>query len=416
MEQNNRPDENYANFSVEEIQGKSNPTEESNDETPKQEDGVLLSNLYKKNMEAQLEENPINTHKIRKKKKTSKKSRLKRTIWMTMIFLISIALALTLLVFMSDVSGVGKEIVSGNEHVLLQVEEGTSIVEISELLEDNGLVINKDVFRLYLKFTKKGGDISYGAHDLTKNMGYSQIIDVLSQPAKAEDISVTVKSGASIDEIAAILDEKGICKKDDFIKEIKNGEFEGSLIKDIPNNNNIYYALEGYLFPDTYSFYHNDNPHRVIQKMIDNTEEKITPDMNEKAKEKGYTIHEVLTMASIVELESCGYYNEMPKVAAVFYNRLNKWPEGSRYLQSDPTMNYKYGNDSYNTYKSEGLPPGPLCNVTEKAIQAAFDPDESCGAFFFVTDKFFNFYYNETNEEHNATVQDLISRGMWLEE
>ena len=105
----------------------------------------------------------------------------------------------------------------------------------------------------------------------------------------------------------------------------------------------------------------------------------------------------------------------MKKVAQVFYNRLEKWDEGGRFLQSDPTMKYQHNSDAYNTYKSEGLPPGPLCSMNFNVIKACLDPDTTCTAFYFVTDKSMNFYFNDTIDGHTKEINDLISRGMWAE-
>ena len=192
-----------------------------------------------------------------------------------------------------------------------------------------------------------------------------------------------------------------------------NGKFRSPLLDEASTNSSIYYKFEGYLLPDTYYFYKNDDPNRVLQKFLDNLESKFPQKMRDDAKAKGYTTSQILTMASIIELESCGYYDEMSKIAAVFYNRLNQWPAGQRKLQSDPTMNYPYGDGAYNTYEVEGLPPGPLCNPTKAAIEAAVYPEENFDYYFFVTDKNFKFYYNKTDAEHTRTIANLKRQKLW---
>ena len=102
----------------------------------------------------------------------------------------------------------------------------------------------------------------------------------------------------------------------------------------------------------------------------------------------------------------------MAGVSAVFHNRLTQWPEGQRFLQSDPSMGYA-GGERYNTYKTEGIPVGPISNVTESAIKAAIYPDKDNDAFYFVTDKYGKFYYNKTLAAHESTISDLKSRGIW---
>ena len=92
---------------------------------------------------------------------------------------------------------------------------------------------------------------------------------------------------------------------------------------------------------------------------------------------------------------------------------MNDWPAGARLLQSDPTMYYPYGNGAYNTYKIEGLPPGPMSSITEAALKAALYPDESVESYYFVTDSQGGFYYNDTLAAHESTISELKQKGLW---
>ena len=360
---------------------------------------------------------PVKKAKKKKKRKNTKgKGCLVTLLWLIIIGVLSVTIAFLGVFAASDYLGVGKDFLRGQETVDVQivVEEGQTIAEIAQVLEDRGVLISRQVFLLYLKLTDRGTNISFGAHDFSTNMGYNEILASLAEPAKAEDVTVTIPSGKTVDEILHLLEDEGVCSYSQLRQEAMEGTFISELIDAIPDNEGMYYKIEGYLFPDTYQFYLNDDPHRVLQKMIDNLEDKFTPEMREKAKEMGYTTHEILTMASVVEQEACGYFDEMPKVAALFYNRLNQWPEGQRYLQSDPTMYYEYGDGLYDTYKIEGLPPGPMGSITEEALKAAVYPDKEMKAFFFVTDKNGDFYYNDTNDAHNDTIEDLKDKGLWV--
>ncbi len=352
--------------------------------------------------------------KMAKRKKTGK-----TLIWMASIVIIAVIIAFSVIVYIADSVGIGKEVISGvfhgkkgNTTVLITVEEGQGINEVASLLKENDLILSDTVFKIYVKLTGQGNDMNYGVHSFTLNMGYDAIIDSLAEPALAEDLKVTIKSPMTVEEIADYLEKKNVCKKKEFLDEIKNGTFDSELWNNIPKDANLYMVAEGYLYPDTYRFYENDSPHRVIQKMLDNLEEKFTPEMRNDAKKMGFTTHEVMSLASMVETEGCGYYNEMSGVSAVFHNRLNEWPEGQRYLQSDPSMGYA-GGERYNTYKTEGIPVGPISNVTESAIKAALYPDKDNDAFYFVTDKYGKFYYNKTLAGHESTIADLKARGIW---
>ncbi len=359
--------------------------------------------------------------KTKKKKKRKKKTGLQRFLstflWLFCIVTVSCALAFFGLFALSDYSGLAKDVFNGGNKISKQIiiQQGASAADVALQLENEGILLNRYIFLGYLKLSHKGGNINYGAHDFETDMSYNEILDSLAQPVKAEDVEVVIPACATIDEIAAILDEAEICSAPDFIREVVHGEFDSRLWAAIPQHEAMQYRMEGYLFPDTYHFYRNDSPHRVIQKMLDNLEEKFTDEMLADAQAKGYSTHEIMTMASVIQMEADGYFKDMPKVSAVFYNRLNDWPEGQRRLQSDPTMYYAYGDGAYNTYKIEGLPPGPMGSVTEQAIKAAVYPSKKVDAYFFVTDKNGKFYYNDNEAGHNATISELKQQDLWLE-
>ncbi len=359
---------------------------------------------------------PVENKPQKKKKKKAKKGCAVTALWLCISGILSITFAVLGIFAVSDYLGIGKDFIrfQDTRSVQITVEEGAAISDIAKQLEEQDVLISRHVFLLYLKLTDKGNNINYGAHDFSTKMGYSEILNSLAEPAKAEDVTVTIPSGKTVEQILNILDKAGVCSYTELRREALNGKFDSPLVNAIPQVDGMYYPLEGYLFPDTYQFYLNDDPHRVLQKMIDNLEEKFTSEMRDKAKAMGYTTHEILTMASVVELESCGYFEEMPKVSALFYNRLNNWPAGARYLQSDPTMYYPYGNGIYNTYKIEGLPPGPMSSVTEAAIKAALYPDDTMKSYYFVTDSQGGFYYNDTLAAHEATIADLKEKGLWI--
>ena len=213
---------------------------------------------------------------------------------------------------------------------------------------------------------------------------------VMTEGAKAENVTVTIPEGTGINDyiknvngedvtvkgIATILEEAGVCTKSDFIYALNEVEFEDSRLLENCNVGKTYYALEGYLFPETYNFYSYDSAEcakMVVERMIAQTDKRITDEMYNRAEELGYTMNEILTMASVIQMEAGQNFKEMKNVAAVFYNRLNDKNEGT--LGSSPTCYYgeSFKNDDgrYNTYDVKGLPPGPLCSPGLEAIKAA---------------------------------------------
>lgn len=360
----------------------------------------------------------VGAHLQPKKPKKSRKNRgcFGSFLWLFIIVVLGVGIAFFGLIGMSDYLGLGKDLLQGQEtrSVQIYVEEGATISEIAQQLEEEDVLLSRHLFVLYLKISDKGNNVSYGPHDFTTSMGYGEILESLAVTVPAEEIQVTIPSGKQVDEILQILDEADVCSYEDLRSALENDTFDSALLDDMPAVHNTYEVFEGFLCPDTYLFHRDDTAHDVIQKMLDNLENGFTQQMREDAKAKGLSTYEVLTFASVVETEACGYFAEMPRVAGLFYNRLEDWPEGTRFLQSDPTMYYPHGEGAYNTYKIEGLPPGPISNVTVEALKAVIYPDESVDAYYFVTDKNGRFYYNKTLSAHEQTIADLKSKDLWL--
>lgn len=359
----------------------------------------------------------------RKKSEKSKKRRngatksIKTIVWIIVVFAISIILAFSILLAASEFLGIGLN--RGNTCVV-EIEKGMGTADIAAELKEQGAISSEILFRLYSKVAGYDGTYQYGVYTFTNEIGYGDLAKMLqTEGATAQSVKVTIPEQASIDDIMKILEENGVCTKSDFRNAVKNGKYDFDFVNEIPVSE-VHYKFEGYLFPDTYEFYNYDSAEcaeLAIRKMLQNLDNKLTEAVRNQIKESGYTIHEILTMASVVELEASASTKDMPKVAAVFYNRLESpdW-QGPRRLESDPTMKYPYGNDRYNTYKTEGLPPGPLCAPSESAILAAASPEKNFTATYFVTDNKMNFYYNNSLSAHQKTINNLKAQGKWYVE
>ncbi len=350
--------------------------------------------------------------KALKRKKSNKKGCLGAGIWIGIIFLISAVIAAFIIILSFDYLGIGR---GSEKTVLVDIEKGMSGKQIAQKLEDADAINNAFMFRMYSKIKGYESDYKYGVYTFSNELGYDDIANKLQKEgAKAQSVTVTIPEMASVDDIAKILDEAGVCTVADFKSAVKNAELGFEIAKDIPTKS-VYYRLEGYLFPDTYDFYSYDSKEcarLAVEKMVRTMDERFDADMRKKASDMGYSIHEILTMASIVELEAGGSPSEMSNVAAVFYNRLN-WDE-PKFLGSSPTMDYPHGNGRYDTNKNEGLPPGPLCSPSLNSIKAALNPTENFEYTYFVTDKVMKFYYNKTLAEHKATIKKLKADKNWL--
>lgn len=317
------------------------------------------------------------------------------------------------------------------------IPQGSSVSAIANILEENGAIDSALAFRIYSKLASTESKYRFGSYEFKNDIGFEEIAKLLATKGqKAETKKVTIPEGTGIYDytknvnkknvtvpgIATLLEKAGVCDKESFFEALKEVPLDSKLLKNA-NSEKAYVALEGYLFPDTYEFYVGEDSKKfaklAIEKMIKRAEEVITDDMYKRATELGYTMNEILTMASIVQMESGQNSSEMANVAGVFYNRLKNSDKFST-LGSSPTCYYGTFNpnddDRYDTYKIKGFPPGPLCSPGEAAIKAALYPTENTPYFYFVTDKNGKFYYHKTSAEQSVTINRLQSEGNWIYE
>lgn len=350
------------------------------------------------------------------------------------IFVLAVAvLCLGFLAFVGcDFLGIG---IGKGKNIELEVEKGSSTTAIVNELKESGAINFPLAFRVYSRLKGYDGMYKYGKYEFKNNIGYSAIADKLMyEGEKAETVTVTIPEGTGINDytknvngekvtvpgIATLLEKKGVCAKEDFFAALENAKADSKLFENA-NTKDTYYALEGYLFPDTYNFYAYDSKEcakLAVERMIKQSEAKITEEMYKRADKLGYSINEILTMASIIQMEAGNNTSEMKDVAAVFYNRLNSSAFST--LGSSPTCYYgeSFSNDDgrYNTYNIEGLPPGPLCSPGLEAINAALNPTENSPYYYFVTDSKGNFYFHKTIEEQNVTINKLKQGKNWIYE
>ena len=382
-----------------------------------------------------LEEAPI-----KKSKKTKKKmSIFGNVIWIGALFTIAAIIAFSAIYPFADFFGIG---FGRGEEVQMDIPYGSSTTAIAQKLEDVGAVKIPILFRVYSKLKGYDSQYKYGLYNFNNEAGYDEIAEMLmNNGAKAKSVTVTIPEGTGINDfvknvngedvtvkgIATLLEEKGVCKKKDFLYALGEIEFKGELLENC-NVGKTYYSLEGYLFPDTYDFYAPEEgidsgstvqyAQLAIERMIARSESKITSGMYKRAEKMGYSMNEILTMASIIQMESGQDTDEMKNVAAVFYNRLNSADFAT--LGSSPTCYYgesfKKDDGRYNTYNVKGLPPGPLCSPGIAAIEAALSPAKKDGYYYFVTDSKGNFYYHKTMAEQNATIAKLQQGDDWIYE
>lgn len=390
----------------------------------------------------------IEKDKPKKSKHSGGSSLIKTLIWVLCIVIVSVGLAFGLIYAGADYMGLG---FGRGDDATVEIKMGTSATEISEQLEDCGAVKIPFLFRMYAKLKHYDSQFKYGVYTFNTEAGYEGLCEMLiNDGAKAETVTVTIPEGTGINDftknvngekvtvpgIATLLEKAGVCSRYDFLTALDEAKRDSMLLQ-CADDVRTYYTLEGYLFPETYSFYSYDSKEcakLAVDKMLAETEKRITDSMFKRAEELGYSMNEILTMASIIQMESgievktdeakARLEDNMKGVASVFYNRLTSDDTGGT-LGSSPTLFYgdsfKQDDGRYNTQADnkfsaiKGLPPGPLCSPGTYAINAALYPKTS-DYYYFVTDSSGNFYFHKTLAEQNATIAKLKQGKQWIYE
>ena len=303
----------------------------------------------------------------------------KKVILGVLFFIAAAVLCFALSVFMEYTRTTSSE-----KTVIVQIPKGASEKKIAQVLKDNGVIKHEISFRLKMRNSQHRGQLNYGKYTLNKKMCLDDIIAALLQPSElAKGVKLTIPEGYSAEMIAARCEKIGICNAQDFLKELREGKFNYDFIKDIPDNKNVKYKLEGYLFPSTYNFSAQADASKVINTLLLEFEKQYN-----KVKDmlpEGMDMAEAVNRAALIEREA-KLDSERSMISGVIDNRLKI----DMRLQIDASVVYAISDglydvervlykdleiDSpYNTYKYAGLPAGPICNPGIESIRAAINP------------------------------------------
>ena len=313
---------------------------------------------------------------------------------------------------------------SDTSAVPFAVESGQSLTRVATNLEKAGLIRSKTIFKYYCDFAGMGQKIQAGNYTLNRTMSMNEIADQLTRGDGNPLVrNITLIPGWTIEDFADKLAADGVlADKAEFLSLCRTGErfADYYYVADAlatANASQRKYMLEGYLSPNTYEIYTDATAEDILRKLLSQTERAFPADAQDRAQELGYTMDQMLTLASLIEKEAKSA--DFAKVSAVFHNRLKQKVK----LQSDVTIHYITGvrkmalsnsdlqlDSPYNTYLHTGLPLGPVCSPSAEAINAALYPDETYLAenylYFCAKDpESGELYFSRTLEEHNQAVQ-----------
>lgn len=359
-------------------------------------------------------------------------------IWFAIVVVVGVSLGRVLWVCAADVLAFNKEPVS----VSITVTGDDTVLDVSQKLEAAGLVRYPNLFEMFADITGKGENISVGTHSFSGKTvyDYNALINAMTDygPAR-ETVEIMFPEGYNCAQMFALLEENGVCSVADLEAYAASGELDDYwFLEGVKRGHK--YCLEGYLAPDTYKFYVNDDPEDVLEKFLDEFDDRFSDHLrqrfielnqllSDKLRGNGYgseyianhqlTLHDVIIVASIIEKES-GDNIESYTISSVFYNRLTD-PSDYPTLDSDATILYatEYYNKGelvtdaqinaspFNTYTNSGLPYGPICNPGLNSLGAAMDPQDTNYHFFVYDEANKKHLFSETYREHQLKLDEL---------
>jgi UPF0755 protein len=287
---------------------------------------------------------------------------------------------------------------------VIEIKSGASFGRVAFQLQQAGIISDAERFTLLARWRHATGQIHAGEYLFETAATPDRILSRLVA-GDIRKFQVTIPEGFNMQEIAARLEKTGIGTAQKFLSLFNDPD----LIKTLGIEGS---SMEGYLFPETYSYTSSTTPELLIRSMVKQLNNKLTPELLDKAQELGLNRHRLLTLASIIQKEA-GNVMEMPLISAVFHNRLKRGIA----LQADPTVIYGITNfdgnltrkhlqtpTPYNTYRKRGLPPGPIASPGQFALHAAAYPAESRDLYF-VARGDGTHEFNATLKAHNRAVR-----------
>lgn len=307
---------------------------------------------------------------------------------------------------------------------VVEIDEGDTVGQVADKLEEQGLIEYKMVFKLFCSLTHTSGKageerakITPGTYELNTDMDYHALIAGMRSSSgnlSAETVTVTIPEGYTVRQTIALLAEKGVNTEEALTEAAQTGDFDYDFID---NESEDLSRLEGFLFPDTYEFYVGHNAEDALDRLIRNFVSRMDEERMTQVEESSYSLQEIITIASLIEEETDG--TDQANIASVIYNRL----EGSGnkqgtygLLQIDASLLYALPDHTgpitsadmqtdspYNLYQNAGLPPTPISNPGLASIDAALNPN-STDYYYYALGTDGKHHFSTTLAEHNAFV------------
>lgn len=343
-------------------------------------------------------------------------------VFFIVVIVLSMLISIYAVLCLNDVLAITKTSSTVTINITETIDDTDQAVD---LLADNGLIKCKNFCKIFAKYREYhvGAPYEPGSYYLNGKMGLEgMLITLKGNSQTAETVNIIFPEGLTVPEMVDKLVENDVCDKASLLSVIESVQFSYSLVSDLEADETVPYRLEGYLFPDRYDFFVGESATSVVKKFLSNGDAKVTEKYRERAEELGYSMHDIMIIASIIQAEA-GNEDQMKEISAIIHNRLKdktNFPQlgcdsTSDYIKNKvaPSLSSTSAHTSdyylkyYNTSNSStvsGLPAGPICNPGIAAIDAALYPADS-DAYFFFHDTKGNMYTARNNTEFNEKVK-----------
>ena len=313
-----------------------------------------------------------------------------------------------------------------------------NVKQIAHVLKENNLIRDEKIFLIYVKIKGNANKLQAGYYELSENLGVERIVEILEKGSKLNpnEISITFREGINMRKIAEVISNNTNNSYDSVIAKSNDMDYINTLIKkywfitDDIKNDELYYKLEGYLFPDTYRFNNKDvTVEEIFNKMLDEMASVLEP-YKDKITKSNLTVHQILSLASMVEKESYDNDEDRKNIASVFLNRIKLGMS----LGSDVTTRYAVKEDDnskaltkiqfatnspYNTRLTDGsmngkLPVGPISTISVGSLKAAIEPNDTDYIYFIANIKTQETFFFSNSKDFETKKQELskVNKGL----
>ena len=352
------------------------------------------------------------TRSSAERQKLKKKGQRRRfTLWLAFVLITSAILAGVGWLLANDMCSFNKAPVE----TTIEITRDDNLNTIATKLHDEGLIKYKWFFKAFGRLRHAESRIGIGTYAVDSDMDYDALINRMSNKnasLTANTVKISLPEGYNVRQIIALMDKYGVNTAEKLTDAAMNSDFNYSFIDN--NKKGDLTRLEGYLFPDTYEFFVDEDPAHAFSRLLDNFNAKMSDEIMQKVESSGYSLNEILTIASLIEKETDG--TDQRDIASVIYNRLQKPGETAGLLQIDASLLYglpdhtgaitnadKAVDTPYNLYLHKGLPPTAIANPGSAALKAAMDPNDT-DYYYYALGTDGKHHFSKTLSEHNAFV------------